>query len=188
MKELRSRFLSLSQIPELEWEHFATYVSTSKLEKGKLLCEAGQNFRKIAFVKNGLLKISYNTCDGKIFIRNFVSENQFATPYSAILRNLESDVDIIALENSEVFLFSYDDFKIHYERHLCWQEIGRKLAEAIYIFREAREFEFLALDARGRYEAFKKQFGHIQNRLTQVDVASYLGITAVSLSRILRNA
>lgn len=77
-----------------------------------------------------------------------------------------------------------DTFESLYKRHRCWETLGRKLAEGLYIKKEMKERLLLMNTAEERYLQFLKEFPGLEKRVPQYHIASYLGITPVSLSRI----
>ena len=74
-----------------------------------------------------------------------------------------------------------------YQRHPCWNELGRKIAENFFIVKEQREYEFLLLDAKARYLNFIHDYADLTERIPQYHIAAYLGITPVSLSRVINS-
>lgn len=159
-------------------------VQVRELAKGEVFQRAGAAADEVAFVLSGILRVYYLTADGRMFVRAFAAEGAPAAAYSAALAGNLSDVTIDALEDARVAVIRIDELVKLYDDDRAWQRFGRKLAERFYALRERREYEFLALDATARLAAFETEHGAIQARLTQVNVAAYLGITPVSLSRL----
>jgi len=106
--------------------------------------------------------------------------------YATILTGRPTHVNIEAIEDSVVLQFSYSELSKRYERHIGWERLGRKIAERHYISRERREHDFLACNAAQRYETFLEEFPGLEARISQTNIASYLGITPETLSRILK--
>jgi hypothetical protein len=71
-----------------------------------------------------------------------------------------------------------------YERHPCWERLGRKNAEYMFLFKEAREKELLLDSLEVRYQRFVKNFPGLAQKIPQYHIASYLGVTDVALSRV----
>ena len=71
-----------------------------------------------------------------------------------------------------------------YERHACWERLGRKNAENLALVKESREKELLLDSLEIRYRRFLKEFPGLADRIPQYHIASYLGVTDVALSRI----
>ena len=182
---LKAAFNRLSPLPEAEWALFAKGLSIKRLSKGQAWIQAGQSGDEIAYVLEGLLRVYYLLPNGAEFIRSFRPEGQFSASYSAALTRSVSEFTIEAIEDTKLVVFSYQHFAQGFTRHLCWQEIGRKISEALYIVFQKREYELLCLSAEDRYRSFREEFRLLTNRLSQAQVASYLGITPVSLSRLL---
>lgn len=85
-------------------------------------------------------------------------------------------------------MFGQDYFLPFYSKHPCWQTLGRLVAEKHFLAKEQREYEFLQLDVMERYNKFKEDFGPLMGKIPQHQIASYLGITPVALSRVLSKA
>jgi len=78
----------------------------------------------------------------------------------------------------------WSELEALYGRHVCWQTVGRKFAEATLIEREARAHELLTLNAAQRFARFCVSHRELLSELRSYDIASYLGISPVSLSRL----
>lgn len=68
--------------------------------------------------------------------------------------------------------------------HPCWRELTARLTEQLYLRQEARQRELLLEDATSRYLGFVGSDPGLARRLTQAQIASYVGVTPVALSRI----
>lgn len=184
MKDLYNFFNNLHPVPQSEWDKIVEFLSPFNFKKGEVFQELGVTPTHLFIITKGLAKASYIGDDGKEFIKSFFSEKDIASGYIEVLRNIPSRVEIKAMEPMEGFSFPFKKIQELYNEHPCWNALGRIMAEKFFIMKEQREYEFLMLDAKTRYENFKKYFGHIENRLPDNQVALYLGITPVSLSRI----
>lgn len=139
---------------------------------------------RVGFVLSGVVKISFHY-NSREFIRFFCPENTFTGAYTALIEGRDkSDVDIIALEPTELLIFDYDKFTSRLPNHWSWQQIGRKLAERYLLMRERRAQELLTLTASQRFDSFNTQYPTLLSRIPQKDLATFLGITPQSLSRI----
>ncbi len=154
---------------------------------GNYFIHAGDKSKELAFVNSGLLRFFYQTKDGKEFNKSFISENQFASAYSAFLTGMPARFSIQALEDSQLLICDLEPVIKLFDQHRCWERLGRILAEQLYVKKETREAEFLLDDAETRYHFFQKNYSGLEERISQYHVASYLGITPVMLSRIRRN-
>ena len=83
-----------------------------------------------------------------------------------------------------ILVIKYDNWKNLVFRHECWNLLIKSLLESAYIKKEKREREFLLDSAEIRYKRFLKENSNLIDRIKQYQIASYLGITPVALSRI----
>lgn len=183
--QVYSKFKQLADIPESEWLHMEQYFTPLSFKKNEHLVHAGDSADNMYIITKGLTRSYYIDHEGKEFNKIFLAENEVASAYVEILMGIPARLNIQALENTEVLAVNFRDVEGMYKRDQCWNEVGRKIAEMFFILKEQREYEFLLLDAKNRYLNFLKDYDYIKNRIAQYHIAAYLGITPVSLSRII---
>lgn len=101
-----------------------------------------------------------------------------------MIQRSESYYAIEALENAKILVINYNDWVNLSKKHHSWDMMAKSLIESAYMQKEIRERELLLDDAKTRYQNFIKRNPQLVPRLKQHQIASYLGITAVALSRI----
>lgn len=183
---LLSAFDRLVEIPSEEREYFRTLVARRSVPAQSHFARAGEPAADIGFCLSGLFRLYYTTPDGTEYNKNFCGQHEFVAPYSALLMREPSYFSIQALMDCELLVVRFRDFEALFERHACWQKLGRLIAEHMFVSKERRERELLMLSAEERYRQFLGRYRHLENRVPQYHVASYLGITPVALSRIRR--
>ncbi len=94
---------------------------------------------------------------------------------------------IQALEDCELLVIKVEMIKELINKNKYWNDIYVSLLEKSYVEKEEREADFLFLDASKRYLKFKESNPDLIKRVQQQYVASFLGITPVSLSRLIKN-
>lgn len=164
------------------------FLKVTRIEKGDFLCEVGDNFSDLCFVAQGLFKTYFMTSDSTPWIRSFSCEGQHVGPYGSILYGQPSKVTVEAIEDSVVVGIRHDDMQRLYAEGAPWERLGRLLAEENYRWWEYRAYELLTLDGQGRYKSAKEALAPIIDRITQRDLAQYIGITAEALSRLKKKA
>jgi len=184
LKFLRLVLSSLAPIPEGQWPLLLQRCSPLSVKAKANVLSQGEPADKIHFVCKGVLKTCYTHGADEPITKGFVWEGRLAAPYTAILTRQISNIGIVALEDSDLVEIPASVLPELFASHCCWQELGRKFAELLLVERERREFQMMTLDAQARYEAFQASFPELVNRIPQYEVASYLGITPVTLSRI----
>ncbi len=102
-----------------------------------------------------------------------------------MVRQELSAYTIEAMEDAVVIEIAYDLLEELMDRSHMWEQFVRKSVERLYIRKEARERELLYLSAMERYRAFLLKYPGMDKRIPQYHIASYLGISPVSLSRLL---
>ncbi len=110
----------------------------------------------------------------------------FVAPYNSILRGEASNLYIQALKDSVVVTFDYNACAVLASDHICWQTILRKITEGAYLQKEKRESDLLFYDAETRYANFMREFPDLARNIKQQHIASFLGMSPETLSRIKR--
>jgi len=186
--QIKSFVSSITEVPDDEWEFFVGQLVERNYQKEQILLSAGEIVSDFYFIIKGLVRYFYLTDEGKEFNKAFAKEADFAGSISGIVSDLPSRFFIQAIENTKVLVLPTSLIKEGYERHPSWERLGRRLAERIALQKELREAAFLLDSAETRYHHFLQDFPDISSRIPQYHIASYLGITEVSLSRIRKNS
>ncbi|WP_414588554.1 Crp/Fnr family transcriptional regulator [Scytonema sp. PCC 10023] len=126
------------------------------------------------------------TDDGMESNKAFIAENTFAGSLAAYNLDLPIVYGVQALEPTMLLTASFSDFVALFDQHPIFDRLGRKLAEWLLIRKELRARSLLQQQATERYLDFVKQYPDLVKRVPQYHIASYLGITEVSLSRLKR--
>lgn len=173
-------------IPDRELDKIKCLFYPYKLKKGELFVRSGFMTDTIGFIVSGLLRYYYTDKNGVEYTKAFAAENDFAVSYASMLLKKPSAFSIEALENSSMLCIKYSDWEKLLDTVPCWNIVARKIIEKVYIMNQLRESELLLEDAQTRYIHFMDQYPLLHKRLKQHYIASYLGISPVSLSRIRR--
>ncbi|MBI5933577.1 MAG: Crp/Fnr family transcriptional regulator [Chloroflexi bacterium] len=178
-------FLQFStDIPNAEIEKVLDVFHTSKLQKNQFLISAGEIPTTLAFVVSGILRLYYISESGFEFTKSFCVEGDMIAAYTALLNKEPSKLFIQALEDSRLLIANYEEYQAVTAESLCWQKVNRTIAERLFMKKEKRESSLLLDDAQTRYMKFKDEYPGMESRIKQHLIASYLGITPVTLSRI----
>jgi CRP-like cAMP-binding protein len=183
--QLYEQFNQWAKIPVEQWTIFEEKLAERSVRKGEYLLQAGDKALEFGIILNGIFRLYYTDKKGKEQIKAFRRDGELLGPYAEILLRIPSRTYIQAMENSRVVLINNDDFLPLYEKHSCWLTMGRLVAEKHFLAKEQREFEFLQLNVMERYKKFCEEHGPLIGKIPQHQIASYLGITPVALSRVL---
>ncbi|EFM08597.1 putative transcriptional regulator, Crp/Fnr family [Paenibacillus curdlanolyticus YK9] len=183
---LRAALQRIAPIPDAQWASFRSIASRQSIAKQVHWLQAGEPARLIGFCTSGLFRMYYATPSGEEYNKSFCGTADFIASYSSLLLDAPAFFSIQALADSELLVFRYSEFRSLFDKHPCWERIGRVLIEQLYIKKETRERELLILSAEARYRQFLDHYGPLAAAIPQYHIASYLGITPVALSRIRR--
>lgn len=175
-----------ASVSDEEWGMFAERARIREVQKDTRLVETGELVKHAYYCASGLFRLFYPISDGKEYNVAFTLENDFATSYGAMVKGVPSSYTIEALEDSVVIEISFESLQEIMDSCHSWERFVRNSVERLYIRKEERERELLFLSALQRYEAFLVKYPGLENRIPQYHIASYLGISPVSLSRMLR--
>lgn len=185
LERVRKELEKYAPIPDDEWERTdRTAFTPVRYEKGEHFLRIGDVPDKMGFIWSGLFRIFCITEQGDERIMAFRGENRFLSAFSPFLESQPSWYGIQALEPSILLCFDLQQYQRLMAGHPCWCQISRKYVENLFIEKERRERDFLTENAETRYLNFLREYPDLEDRAPQYQVASYLGITPVALSRI----
>ncbi|MCP3139768.1 Crp/Fnr family transcriptional regulator [Pyxidicoccus xibeiensis] len=176
---------TVAPIPPEEWEKAEAVAREQALAKRELFLRPGDPPDRVAVVLQGVFRAVRVSARGGESIKAFRAEHELIGAYAEMLQRLPSMTSIEALEPSRVLVFQARDLQALEQGHVCWERLARRVAERHFILKERREQEFLDLSAEERLDRFWDEHPHLKGRVPQRDVAAYLGITEVALSRIM---
>jgi len=182
---LRSLFERFG-VSKVAWSSVAHLFVSKRLRKNQHLVSPPQVFASFAVITSGLLRIYYVTPAGKETTKTFREPGELIGPFAEILRRSPARTYTQALEPSEVLLAPHAAFVELAERDLAWAHVLRRVAESNYLEKDDREYDLLYLSAEQRYLKLCETRPTWVRKVRQYQLASYLGITPVALSRIRR--
>ena len=184
LARLRCIFEGLGPIGPGDWVELAAHVRPRHVARGDFLQRAGAPVVDATYILEGVVREYYTTDDGREHVKGFVREGRFAMAYADRILGRPSAIWIQALRDTRLLWFPVAVFEELRQKNLAWEVINRKLLEELYVRKEKRELEFLTLDAAERYRRLLTDQPGIEALVTQAQLASYLGITPIALSRI----
>lgn len=154
-----------------------------KLPKGKFLLKPGEICGHYYYIHKGILRsyIKYGVKEITIWIN---PENEITTCIRSMSNNKPSDEYIQAVEACELVVIPFEVMQQVYEKFPEMNMVGRVLLEEYYAASEERVFICRIPDAKSRYRHFVETRPELANRIPLKHIASYLGITLETLSRL----
>lgn len=182
--KLFSLFMRLGpKTPSNELQELVDQFEVGMFSKREVVLKAGEFSDTVYFIVSGLVRIYYVKEDKEI-TNWFIKENMmFAATYSILTGNANYS-SYEALEDTVVLKINYSTLEKYYAKYHSIEHIGRKLIEYYYGTFMKKTFDVLFLSAEERYSLFMKDHGDLINRVPLRFIASYLGITQETLSRL----
>lgn len=158
--------------------------SERKLKAKQAIVAAGEKWNEVIYIQKGLVRIFYRDPEGREFNKSFYVENQLLCPLLSIVRHQMCTFNISTVEDCTLYLCPFDRFKKHLIEIDYWETFALPYIEGIAEQKYYREYDFLMLSATERLLKFFQNYPMLNDRIPEYHLASYLGITNVSLSRI----
>jgi CRP-like cAMP-binding protein len=182
--KLRAHIVKKVQLADEEFTLVTTFFIPKKVRKKQYILQAGDVCKAIAFVSDGCLR-SYTIDDkGEEHIVQFAIDGWWISDLQSMLTSQPATMNIDALEDSQVLLLERSS-----QEKLCRalpqvEHFFRLLLEGNYNAARMRISDLISSSAEDRYLHFLKTYPDVAQRVPQSQIASYLGITPQSLSRI----
>lgn len=150
------------------------------------LVYAGDQSDTLYLLDSGLVRLFYASPEGRERNKAFFREGQVTGPVSAAISGSPAPFSIQCLEPVEAISFRYRDLALAAERQPLIASLYRDMLAEAFIRNEQREAMLLTCNAEQRYQWLLEHEAFLLDRIPQFQLASYLGIDAVSLSRLKR--
>lgn len=147
------------------------------------LIREGEVAREVYFVNNGCLRLFYPK-EGEEVTAFIFLENLFATALDSLLQQIPSQQSLETLEDSELLVIDHENFRKMYAYSVNFQIMGRRVAEQRFINAQRILSSYILDSPEERYQKLLQTQPEWFQRVPQHYLASFLGITPVSLSRI----
>lgn len=182
--ELRRHFEKITPLTDQEFDYILSHFTTKKLRKHQFLIQEGDIVQNDYFVVKGLLKASFTNNEGKEHILQFAMEDWWVCDYQAYFNQTNATLNVDCLEDIEVLCLSLiNREKICSELHKI-EHFFRRKSNFGYIALQQRILSLMNNDAKGRYEQLRKQYPSLFQRVPKTMIASYLGVSRETLSRL----
>lgn len=158
-------------------------IKVKSFNKGQIINQEGQICKHLFFIEKGLVKHYYHHKD-RVFILRFFSDTHFFTVLDSFVNQTPSQFTTIALEDTVTGAIDCADFEALCRKHHSFETFCRKLFTLAAVVNLKRIKEMFDADATELYNEFMQENPHLLQRISLGDIASYLGISQVTLSRI----
>lgn len=158
-----------------------------ELHKDDYYWEAGKTVKQIGFLTDGVLRVYYYNNKGEEITRYFIEENHLILSGNNVDEFYIPSEYLQAIADCKMVVFSKQDWKEISEIIIGWDNIIQKIIAKHHTEKIKKRSDLISQDAIARYLDFLEKFPTLANRIPLSYIASYLGMTASSLSRIRKN-
>jgi CRP-like cAMP-binding protein len=185
VKKILLRYLSrFTSLNEEEQQAIVDEIVMEEFAKGTVLLRQGEVPTKCYFVLKGCVRQYFVNEMGKEVTSNFYTEEQAISNFNRHKLDQSSDYSLMCLEDSVLVVGDLDTEQDMYKKHTQLESMTRKMIEANFGEVQDEFATFIASTPEERYNQLLLKRPHLVNRVPQHQLASYLGITPESLSRI----
>jgi len=181
LKHNIAKYVTLS---EDELTEFCSLFVPKLIKKKQFLLQVGEICQFEGFVTKGLFRVYHIDTHGFAQILYFAIENWWITDLDSFTNELPSQLYIEALEDSEVLLISKKDKEFAYQNLPQVEKLFRVMTQKTHVALQRRMIDNLSKTADQRYIDFIEKYPSLFQRLTNIQIAAYLGISHEFLSKI----
>ena len=186
MKELIKYILQFGILNSQQIKLIEKKVTELELRKDEYFSEAGKTPKQVAFVVEGIFRGCYYNNKGEEITRCFIQEKSIMCDYVNFEANAISSDYLQACTDCKLIVFSRQAWEELSNIIVGWDAIKSKMVQ-ICMYQKSRKNPVISQDAKTRYLEFIENYPSLVNRIPLTYIASYLGVTQQSLSRIRKN-
>lgn len=184
MKEFIDKIRGVVNLSIEAEKHLYSISTEKKVKKGHVLIRQGQKVKKIFFVKNGCLRSFCLDKNGKEHTLQFAINDWWISDFIAVYNNELATLTVESVTVSNIIEFNSEDIEAMYTTFPDFETFQREKLKRHVVSLHKRILNQLKLSASERYSLFLEEYPDIEKYTPNYHIASYLGVTQQSLSRI----
>ncbi|QES88330.1 Crp/Fnr family transcriptional regulator [Rhizosphaericola mali] len=187
MEVLINHLLQFGNLNKQQIDLIKSKAVFRKIKKDEYYHEAGKTPREVIFLIEGIMRVSYYNRKGDEVTKYFIEENNFVADINSYNQEIPSTEYVQAITDCSYYSFSKIAMKDLSMTIIEWDNIIAKIIAKGLVDKVNKISPMMSEDATERYHSFLEKFPKLANRIPLSYLASYLGVTQSSLSRIRRN-
>jgi len=184
MKQFRNYIETITKVNDEDWEFFSSKLHRKSFPKKTIIADIGQTEKYISFIEKGIVRLLIPKKEDEDITFGFSFENEFISAYDSFLTQSASLYQLQTLESTTLVSISYSDLQEVYQQTKIGNLIGRLVTERLYILKSKRANSLLNDSAEQRYLNLFTERPNLIKEIPLKYIASYIGVTPQSLSRI----
>ncbi|MDO6516621.1 Crp/Fnr family transcriptional regulator [Zobellia uliginosa] len=182
--QLREHIEEVVALSDDEYAFVLSHFSKEVYRKHDFLIRRGGPVKYCYFVISGLLKLIYDDADGKQHIVSFAMENWWESDFAAYFAQSKAQLSLQCIEDTHVLGISLENYNKLAADFSKMEHFFLKKSNAGHIASQKRILSFLTSSAKERYGQLLKEHPSLFQRLPKTLLASYLGVSRETLSRL----
>ncbi|MEP7264463.1 MAG: Crp/Fnr family transcriptional regulator [Bacteroidota bacterium] len=187
MKEFVEYLLQFGNLNQQQIDLILKKSKELKLKNNEYFSEAGKVAKQFGFITEGIIRVCYYNDKGEEMTKYFIDENNIVVDLNSFDNSIPSSAYLQAISDCKIIVFSKKDWEELLNTIIGLDNIVRKIISKALLRKVVRLSALVSDDGTTRYLSFMEQYPNLVNRIPLSYVASYLGITQSSLSRIRKN-
>lgn len=170
-----------------DWDYFTGLFHLQHLAEGEHWIRSGERRDEFFFISEGLVRIYYVDQEGNEVNEGFYEEGMLLGPISSFISGSPCLYYIQALEPCTLVAVNYHAFHEYAKDKPDILNFELTFMQSLFVSNATRDAKRLINNGEQRYRWFCREYAHLFERIPQYHIASFLGMTPVSLSRLRRS-
>ena len=176
----------VSPVSEGSLDLISDLIVVEVYDKGDVFIDRGKRNNKEYFVFEGICRSFLLSPEGEEVTISYFLEGSVLSPNKTRAANQISHLNFQALTNLTIASMNADKFEQLMINHIDIREFGNMVLQYELLAKVEKEIALASLNAKERLILFREKYHFLENLISHADIASYLGITNISLSRLRR--
>jgi CRP-like cAMP-binding protein len=183
-KLFRDHIEKVTTLTDDEFQDVMSHFSLMNFKKRDFLIKKGERVKYTFWVVSGLLKLDYEDASGKQHVVAFAMEDWWEGDYDAFFSQSSATMSLQALENTQVLCMTLQAYDTLCKNLPKMTYFFLQKANRGHISSQQRILELISTNAKERYDKFLHRYPILFQRVPHTLIASYLGVTRETLSRL----
>jgi len=184
LEEIKNILRELTGIADKDLSILDKLCTLKHFRKNDFFLKANTTPIYSGFIVKGAFREFYTDNNGREYNKAFGFKGDFTGSYYDLTLNVPSSVSIQALTDSTVLVIRYSEYRKLVDADTFWLSVAYAVAHNLLMKKFEKEYQLLTLTAAQRYDLLQKQHTGLEQLVPAYHIASFLGITPISLSRI----
>jgi CRP-like cAMP-binding protein len=187
MEALIKYILQFGNLNQQQIDLITSKATEQEIKKDDYFSEAGKIARRVGFVLDGIVRVCYYNNKGEEITKYFIEENNLVVDLESFNNEIASTAYVQAVTDCRLIVFSKKGWQELLNTIVGWDAVVHKIISKALMQKVERRSPLVSEDATTRYLRFLEIYPTVVNRIPLSFIASYLGVTQSSLSRIRKN-